>query len=51
MCVRVCSGGSRIDERVFQWRRRNLAMVVLTRENGAVAREARHLGGFGGMPP
>ena len=31
------SGGSRIDEREFQWRRRILAMVVLTRENGAVA--------------
>ena len=26
-------------------------MVVLTSENGAVAREARHLGGSGGMPP
>ena len=28
-----------------------LAVVVLTTENGVVAREARHLGGFGGMPP
>ena len=45
------SGGSRINERGFQWRRRSLAMVVLTRKNGAVAREARHLGGAWGMPP
>ena len=36
------SGGSRIDERGFRWRGKILAMVVLTRENGAVAREARH---------
>ena len=28
-----------------------LAVVVLTTENGAVAREARHLGGFGACPP
>ena len=35
----------------FQWRRRILSMVVLTRENGAVAREVRHLGGSGACPP
>ena len=28
-----------------------LAMVLLTTQNGAVASEALHLGGCGGMPP
>ena len=47
---RLSSGGSRIDERGFQYHR-ILAMGVLTMENGAVARKANHLGGSGGMPP
>ena len=35
----------------FSGDRRNLAMGVLTMENAAVACEARHLGGSGGMLP
>ena len=38
-------------KRGFQWCRRILAIVVLTRENGAVARKARHQGGSGACPP
>ena len=35
----------------FSRDRRILAIGVLTTENGIVAREARHVGGSGGMPP